>query len=144
MLFCIGSPYWDFDPINLSFSLSKYKTRHCVSISIVHDYIHEDDESLHLMLSRHSSLPSYVRTTPAISTINVINVKSKLSFVKLVHQLYFVLFSDNFSLGFDLARIKVRENAGSVDICISSSIDNFQNGRITLQVVIPMCHENGK
>ena len=47
-------------------------------------------------------------------------------------------------MGFDLAKINVQENAGSVNICVSSSIDNFQKGRVTLQVVIPMCHENGK
>ncbi len=50
----------------------------------------------------------------------------------------------NFTIGFTTADVEVIESAGSVDICIRSSINNFRNGIVTLKVVIPMIHENGK
>lgn len=42
-----------------------------------------------------------------------------------------------------MADMEVTESAGSVNICISSSINNFHNGEVALKVVIPMIHENG-
>ena len=68
----------DFGSINSSFSLSKRDKKYCQSISIIPDHIHEDNEKFQLLLSGYS-LPNYVSISPAVCTVTIINIKSKLS-----------------------------------------------------------------
>ena len=147
---CTGLSPWDFGSINSCFVLSKETPQYCRSVSIVPDHVHEDDEEFHVILSScyyyyYYPLPKYVSLSPAETTIKIINIESKFFLYSSKHSCNFNFFfqTENFTLGFNLARIKVQENTGTVDICIISSINNFHNGRVTLQVVIPWCHGNG-
>ena len=117
--------------------------RQCVSISIVSDHIHEEDEEFQAVLTG-KGLPDYVTIAPSTARIKIINIRSVLNALFINNTMTELFLSTGqFSIGFTMAKLEVVESAGSVYICIRSTINNFHNGVITLEVLIPMSHENG-
>ena len=51
--------------------------RDCVSIRIVSDHIHEEDEEFEVVLE-DMNLPDYAAITPDVARVKIINVESEL------------------------------------------------------------------